>query len=156
MYCFEKHYDPQLKSFNPLSNAQKEIKALLKLHFNAEPQRANEKILEDVKQDLSLHLLYSDEKIKEPIILFRILTDHLVLNGCRYTSDPENNKIMYGLVQCIFCDMETDKTYATRRLALSVISKTTDSITYISLTMMTDSLSVFDVLTKASSTTEKR
>lgn len=46
----------QLDYHDSVSNAQKEIKAVLEVHVNAEPQST--KILEGLKQNISVGFLY--------------------------------------------------------------------------------------------------
>lgn len=105
----------QLKIFNPISNAQKEIKAVLHLYVNAEPQRAKKKLIEDLKQDLSVQHFHCDENIEGLILLYRLLSDYPTLNDFRYSSDSENMKIMHGLLNCFFAS-DADKAYARQRL----------------------------------------
>lgn len=125
----------QLNTFNPVSNAQKEIKAVLEVYFNAEPQRPNQACIEDLKQDLTVELLYCEENIKGPILLFRLLRDYLVLKGLRYQEDPENRRIMYGLIES-FLDSDTDKAYARQRLASKNSNTTAASATDVPYTRM--------------------
>lgn len=47
----------QLNSFNP-KKTQKDIKAVPKVRVNAEPQKPNDEVPADMKQDISVGLLY--------------------------------------------------------------------------------------------------
>lgn len=54
-----------------------------------------------------------------------------MLKGFCRTADLEANKIMYGFVHRFF-DMESDKTYASQKIASSKMPNTVDSISNIS------------------------
>lgn len=104
----------QLELFKPVATVQQEFKALLEVHINAEPQRPNAKTNKDLREDLSVDLHYSEENIKGGVVLFLLLRDYLVLKGFKYVPDPENNKIMFGLIKCFLSD--EDKNPARRML----------------------------------------
>lgn len=70
----------QLSAFHYVSDKQKEIKAVIDVYINSDSQRANEEIINDLKEILSVELLHFDESLNGSIILFRILRDYLVLN----------------------------------------------------------------------------
>lgn len=91
---------------------------MLEIYVNAEPQKRNDEIPADSNRDLSVELIYCDEIIKGPIMLFWLLGDYLFLKGLRYTFHRENKGIMYELVNC-FSDVEVDRCY--ERQILSTI-----------------------------------
>lgn len=73
-------------------------------------------VINDSKKDLYVELLYSDENIRTPIILFRILREYLILKDFCYRSDPQNQKIMFELIRC-FIDYDSDKNYTSQQVA---------------------------------------
>lgn len=106
----------QLSSFHFVSDKQKQIKAVLDVSVNANLQRANEKIRNDLKEDLSTELSYYDGSPKGLIILFRIVRDYLLRKEIQYGWNPENQRIMVGLVNCFF-DPDSNENYAWERIA---------------------------------------
>lgn len=68
----------QLGRFNSTANTQREIIARLQVYVNNDFGTSNEEIFEEIKEDILVELLYSDESLRDPIILFRLLRDFLV------------------------------------------------------------------------------
>lgn len=114
----------QLNFFCPVGDAQKDIKAVLDISVNAEPQRSDNEALTDIRENFSAELLYWDESIKWPIFLFRLLRDYPILKCFRYDFDRENQRIVFELANCSF-HADNDKAYARQEL----VSMRTPAIT---------------------------
>lgn len=91
-----KNIKSQLDTFNPVDSGRKEIKQPLQIYINDRFVRSKKDIVEEIKEWISVELLYSDENLKGSVISFRILRNFLVLKRFQYDSDPGTNKIMYG------------------------------------------------------------
>lgn len=105
-----------LQDYHPVSQQLAEFKAALEFYVNRDPQLSNKECIEGLQEDLPVELLYSEDVIRAPTILFRLLRDYIVLKGFEYTQHPANNRIIYGIAFSFF-DNGDDSDFALQRLA---------------------------------------
>ena len=76
----------------------------MELYINEDPQPPNVECITSLREDLPPEVLYSNEVIKGPTMLFRILRDYLSLKGLTYSQHPMSNRISHGLVNMFYVD----------------------------------------------------
>lgn len=68
-----------LEAFESVGSAQQQLKVIPEVHINAEPQQLNTQVMNDLREDLPAELLYTEENIKDAVILICLLQKYLVL-----------------------------------------------------------------------------
>jgi hypothetical protein len=69
----------QFAAYNPTTIEQSEIKAVLAVYINAEPQISDSECLDGLREDLPTSLLYSRKAVSGATILHRLLRNCLQL-----------------------------------------------------------------------------
>jgi len=105
-----------LSEYDPPSFPQKDIKATMALTIMKEPQWPDEVAVQALREDISAEVLYSDEMLRGPTTLFRILRDYLRHYGLEYSQGPGSNRISNGLVN-MFLVFDEDKQFAFGQLS---------------------------------------
>jgi hypothetical protein len=77
---------------------QTEIKAVLAVYINADPQYPENECINGLSDDLSPSLLYVEKAVSGATILHRLLRNYLQLKGLVYAQSTESNRITYGLI----------------------------------------------------------
>jgi hypothetical protein len=80
---------------------QTEIKAVLAVYINAEPQIPDGECIR-LREDLPPSLLYSGKAVSGATILHRLLRNYLQLKGLFYTQSTESTRITYGLITMLY------------------------------------------------------
>jgi hypothetical protein len=98
----------QFTAYDPATVEQTEIKAVLAVYINADPQIPDDECICDLREDLlPPSLLYSGKSVPSATILHRLLRDYLQLKGMVYTQSTESTRITYGLVTMLY-ESESD------------------------------------------------
>jgi hypothetical protein len=84
-----------------------EIKAVLAVYINAEPQIPDDECISGLREDLPPSLLYSGKAVSGVTILHRLIRIYLQLKGIVYTQSIESTRITYGLVTMLY-ESESD------------------------------------------------
>ena len=104
-----------LNGFEPQSVVGKEVKATLSLYINLEPQLSKAEVIAGLKEALPAEILFHNDVINGPTILFKILRDYLLLQDFTYTPYPNQIRISWGIANSFFDDRD-DKELAIARL----------------------------------------
>jgi hypothetical protein len=97
----------QFTAYDPATVEKTEIKAVLAVYFNADPQIPDDECSSGLREDLSPSLLYSGKAVSGATILHRLLRNYLQLQGMVYTKSTESTRIIYGLVTVLY-ESESD------------------------------------------------
>jgi hypothetical protein len=81
---------------------QTEIKAVLTVYVNAEPQIPDDECISGLREDLPPFLVYSGKAVSGATILLRLLRNYLQLKGLIYTQSTESSRITYGLITMLY------------------------------------------------------
>lgn len=66
--------------YQSASSTSNKFKSALELYINTNPQSEKSEIVSGLQNYLSAEMVFEDNLIKEPMTLFRVLKDYLVLN----------------------------------------------------------------------------
>jgi hypothetical protein len=72
---------------------QTEIKAVLAVYINADPQYPENECINGLSDDLPPSLLYVEKAVSGATILHRLLRNYLQLKGLVYAQSTESNRI---------------------------------------------------------------
>jgi hypothetical protein len=92
----------QFDAYDPATMEQTEIKAVLEVHINANPQYPGNECISGLREDLQPSLLYSRKAVSGATILHRLLRNYLQLKGLVYTQSTESTRITYGLITMLY------------------------------------------------------
>jgi hypothetical protein len=92
----------QFTAYEPATMEQTEIKAVMAVYLNADPQISDEECITGLREDLPPSLLYSWKSTGGTTILHRLIRNYLQLKGAVYMQSAESNRITYGLIPMIY------------------------------------------------------
>jgi hypothetical protein len=101
----------QFAAYNPATTEQSEIKAVLAVYINTEPEISDSECLDGLRDDLPTSLLYSRKAFSGATILHHLLRNYLQLKRVIYSQSTESNRITFGLVDMLY-DSQSDRTAA--------------------------------------------
>lgn len=100
-----------MKEYKLTCTASQELKAVLILFVDAQPQLSDAEYVAGLREHLTTETLLNPEILIGPSTLYRILRDYLLRKGFGYVSHPSSSRIYKGLANC-FLEDEDGKTYA--------------------------------------------
>lgn len=100
-----------LNSFEPATVAGKELKSVLSLYLNMEPQLPKEDVISGLQEALPVETLFNFDVISGPTILFKVLRDYMLHQEHTYIPYPHRRELSYGIANSFFENPE-DRDYA--------------------------------------------
>lgn len=100
-----------LKDYKRIIDSAKDVKNVVELFVNAEPQLPKAETVAVLKEDLSVEVMYTIEILTALATLFLILWDYLALNELTYVQSSSSNRIYTGM-ENRFCNFERNRDYA--------------------------------------------
>jgi hypothetical protein len=97
----------QFASHDPATVEQTEIKAVLAVYINADPQYPDNECISGLREDFPPSLLYLGKAVLGATILHCLLCNYLQLKGLVYTQSTESTRITHGLITML-CELQSD------------------------------------------------
>lgn len=88
-----------LSEFKPANVAFESFKSVPNLFINRGPHLDNEKIIEELEEDLSVNPFYFDYTTHGSNTLFPVLWGYLIFNGFKYQQHPKHYKFTHGIAK---------------------------------------------------------